>query len=132
MGLAAPQVAAAPSLTRARQLIVDALTAVPGVQPYLSKPDEPVAGAAWPRWAISTHEGVGKLCSPGTRHELDVFVLLNAGYEPYTVSEGDALLDAVVQALWPVARVVSSQPTQVIFDQARTMPALMVRVSPHT
>lgn len=127
MGLAA-LASDAPTLTLARQAVVDALQAVPGVHPYLSKPDEPVAGAAWPRWAITEHEGT-RLCATGD-HELDVFVLLNAAYEPATVSEGDALLDAVVTALWPIGRVLRSQPTLVIFDTQRTMPALVVRVIP--
>lgn len=118
-----------PSLTQARQAIVDALATVPGVSATLSKPDEPVAGAAWPRWAITEHEGNVRLCGLAA-HELDVYVLLNAGYEPHTVDEGDALLDACVAALWPIGRVIRSQPTLVIFDQQRSMPALLIRVSP--
>ena len=117
-----------PSLTQARQMVVDALAQVAGVSPYLSRPDEPVAGAAWPRWAITQHEGA-RLCATAD-HELDVFVLLNAAYEPATVSEGDALLDEVITALWPIGRVLRSQPTQVIFDNQRAMPALLVRVIP--
>lgn len=118
----------APTLTLARQVVVDALATVPGVVTYLSKPDEPVAGAAWPRWAITEHEGA-RLCATAD-HELDVYVLLNQGYQPSTVSDGDELLDAVVTALWPVARVLRSQPTLVIFDQQRSMPALLIRVIP--
>jgi hypothetical protein len=128
MGLAAATLGTGPSLTQARQVVITALQGVPGVVPYLSKPDEPVAGAAWPRWALTEHEG-GKLCATAD-HELDVYVLLNQGYEPSTVSDGDALLDAVVTALWPVARVLRSQPTLVIFDQQRSMPALLIRVIP--
>jgi hypothetical protein len=127
MGLAA-RALDVPSLTAGRQAIVAALTPVPGVYPTMSKPDEPMAGSAWPRWAISQHEGV-HLCGMAA-DEFDVYVLLNAGYEPSTVDEGDVLRDACLAALWPIGRVIQSQPTLVIFDTQRSMPALLIRVSP--
>lgn len=112
----------------ARAALVAALAAVDGVTAHASTPDNPVAFDAFPRWALSDfHRGrLGLVAS----HEYDVLVILPAGYEPDTVSEGDSLLGSVVAALWDVADVGNADPIQLTFGNQTPMPALRIRVIP--
>lgn len=107
----------------ARQAIAAALATVPGVTAYPSRPDTPHEFDGFPRWAFTPYTG-GKLRALG-RHEYDALVILPAGYEPDTVTQGDTLLDAVAAALMAVGEVQQADP--VLVDN---MPALRVRVIP--
>jgi hypothetical protein len=107
----------------ARQAIAAALATVPGVTSYASRPDTPHEFDGYPRWAFTPYTG-GRLRALG-RHEYDARVILPAGYEPDTVSQGDTLLDAVAAALMTVGEVHQADP--VLVDN---MPALRVRVVP--
>lgn len=112
----------------ARAALAAALAAVEGVTAHPSAPDNPVAFDAFPRWALSDyHRGrLGMVAS----HEYDVLVILPAGYEPDTVTEGDSLLGRIVAALWGVADVGNADPIQLTFGNQTPMPALRIRVIP--
>jgi len=112
----------------ARAALVTALAAVDGITAHASAPDNPVAFDAFPRWALSDfHRGrLGLVAS----HEYDVLVILPAGYEPDTVTQGDSLLDTIARALWDVADVGNADPIQLTFGNTSPMPALRIRVVP--
>lgn len=112
----------------ARAVLVAALAAVDGVTAHPSSPDNPVAFDAFPRWALSDYHR-GRLGLVAT-HEYDVLVILPAGYEPDTVTEGDSLLDTIAAALWDVADVGNADPIQLTFGNQTPMPALRIRVIP--
>lgn len=114
--------------TAAREAIRAALATVPGVTAYASAPDNPHEFDGFPRWAFTPYNA-GKLRALG-RHEYDALVILPAGYEPDTVTQGDTLLDAVAQALMTVGEVQNADPVQVPFGAGAGMPALRVRVIP--
>jgi hypothetical protein len=111
-----------------RAVLVAALAAVAGITAHPTAPDNPVAFDAFPRWALSDyHRGSLGLVA---RHEYDVLVILPAGYEPDTVTEGDSLLDRVAVGLWDVADVGNADPIQLTFGNQSPMPALRIRVVP--
>lgn len=130
MSLANPLAAADPigpaSTTRAA--IVAALKTVPTLNVYPSAPDNPTAWDAFPRWALTNYTG-GRLTWIAV-HEYDVLVVLPAGYEPDTVTQGDSILDAVATALSTVGVVQTAEPIRATFDTGTSVPALRVRVVP--
>jgi hypothetical protein len=107
---------------------VAALARVDGITAHPSAPDNPTAFDAFPRWALSDYKR-GRLGLVGV-HEYDVLVILPAGYEPDTVSQGDSLLDQMAAVLWPVADVGNADPIQLTFGNQTPMPALRIRVIP--
>ena len=126
MSLATPRTRTPAPASRA--VLVAALAVVDGIQAHASAPDNPVAFDAFPRWALSDfHRGrLGLVAS----HEYDVLVILPAGYEPDTVSQGDSLLDTIASALWDVADIGNADPIQLTFGNQTPMPALRIRVIP--
>lgn len=112
----------------ARAVLVAALGRVEGVTAHPSAPDNPAAFDAFPRWALSDFHS-GRLGRVAT-HEYDVLVILPAGYEPDTVTQGDSLLDAIAAALWDVADIQNADPIQLTFGNQTPMPALRIRVVP--
>lgn len=115
--------------TAAREAMRAALATVPGISAHASAPDNPVEFDAFPRWALTNYVG-GKLRSAAV-HEYDALVILPAGYEPDTVTQGDTLLDAVAAALRGVGEVRTADPITLTFTPNQTpMPALRVRVVP--
>lgn len=112
----------------ARAVLVAALARVDGIAAHPSSPDNPAAFDAFPRWALSDyHAGrLGRVAS----HQYDVLVILPAGYEPDTVSEGDSLLDTITRALWDVADIQTAEPIQLTFGNQTPQPALRIRVIP--
>jgi hypothetical protein len=107
---------------------VAALARVDGINAHATAPDNPVAFDAFPRWALSDfHRGRLGLVA---QHEYDVLVILPAGYEPDTVTQGDSLLDTVARALWDVADIQNADPIQLTFGNQSPMPALRIRVVP--
>jgi len=127
MSLAVPQTIGPATTTRGA--IVDALKTVSGLTVHATAPDNPIAWDAFPRWALTNYTG-GRLTWAAV-HEYDVLVVLPGGYEPDTVTEGDALLDRVVSALLIVGEVRTADPIQLTFNTGTAMPALRVRVVPH-
>jgi hypothetical protein len=111
-----------------RAVLVASLARVEGVTAHASAPDNPVAFDAWPRWALSDYR-TGRLGMTAT-HQYDVLVILPAGYEPDTVTEGDSLLDTITAALWGVAEIQNADPIQLTFGNQTPMPALRIRVIP--
>jgi hypothetical protein len=120
--------------TTTREAIVDALKTVGTLNVYPSSPDNPQAWDAFPRWALTNYTG-GRLGWIAV-HEYDVLVVLPAGYEPDTVTQGDSLLDLVATALATVGVVQTAEPIRATFDTGQGVPALRVRVvprlNPHT
>lgn len=114
--------------TTTREAIVDALSTVPSLHVYPSSPDNPQAWDAFPRWALTNYTG-GRLGWLAV-HEYDVLVVLPAGYEPDTVTQGDSLLDVVATALAAVGVVQVAEPIRATFDNGQGAPALRVRVVP--
>lgn len=114
--------------TDARAVLVAALAAIDGITAHPSAPDNPVAFDAFPRWAQTPYQ-TGRLGLVGT-HEYDVLVILPAGYEPDTVSQGDSLLDRIAAGLWRVAIVQTADPIQLTFGNQTPMPAVRIRVIP--
>lgn len=114
--------------TTTREAIVDALNTVPTLHVYPSAPDNPSAWDAYPRWALTNYTG-GRLGWIAV-HEYDVLVILPAGYEPDTVTQGDSLLDDVAIALTTVGVVQTAEPVRLTFETGTTLPALRVRVVP--
>lgn len=112
----------------ARAVLVAALGRVEGITPHPSSPDNPVAFDAFPRWALTNYAS-GRLGFVGT-HQYDVLVILPAGYEPDTVTEGDSLLGAVAAELWDVAEIANAEPVQLTFGNQTPQPALRIRVTP--
>lgn len=111
-----------------RAVLVAALAATDGITAHETAPDNPAAFDAWPRWALSDfHRGRLGLVAI---HEYDVLVILPAGYEPDTVTQGDSLLDVMARALWDVADVGNADPIQLTFGNQSPMPALRIRVIP--
>jgi hypothetical protein len=108
-----------------RLTLTAALGAVSGVTAYPTMPDQAVAGAGWVRW-IQTIYG-GKLDVPGS-FTYEAYVTLPAVYVSETVDQGDAFLEAVVPALWPVARVELAEPVIIQFQDRQSMPGLRLRV----
>ena len=131
MSLAAPLAATDPigPAATARAAIVAALQTVEGLNVHHTAPDTPHAWDAFPRWALTNYTG-GRIRSLAV-HEYDALVVLPGGYEPDTVTEGDALLDRVASALRAVGVVQLADPIQLTFNQGTAMPALRVRVVPH-
>jgi hypothetical protein len=127
VSLATGRVALTPA-PDARAALVAALARVEGVTAHPSAPDNPAAFDAFPRWALSDYHR-GRLARPAA-HEYDVLVVLPAGYEPDTVSEGDSLLDRIVSGLWDAADIQTAEPTQLTFGNQTPMPALRIRVIP--
>lgn len=108
-----------------RSTLTAALAAVSGVTAYPTMPDQAVSGAAWVRW-IQTVYG-GKLDVPGS-FTYEAFVTLPADYVAETVDQGDAFLESVVPALWPVAQVELAEPVIIQFQDRQTIPGLRLRV----
>lgn len=114
--------------TPGRTAIVDALKAVPGLEPTDTMPDVATAGAAWPTWVESTTSGKLKAA---TRHTYDVWVVLPAGYLPDTVDQADGLVDQLVKTLRYVGPFDWLAPATVVFDDHNSMPAIRVsRLAP--
>lgn len=111
-----------------RAVLVAALAAVDGVTAHATAPDNPVAFDAFPRWALSDYRA-GRLGMTAV-HQYDVLVILPAGYEPDTVTQGDSLLDTITAALWDVAEIQNADPIQLTFGNQSPMPALRIRVVP--
>lgn len=112
----------------ARGALVAALAAVDGIAAHPSAPDNPAAFDAFPRWALSDYKR-GRLGVVAV-HEYDVLVILPAGYEPDTVTQGDSLLDRIAAGLWDVAEIQNADPVQLTFGNQTPMPALRIRVIP--
>lgn len=113
----------------ARAVLVAALARVDGITAHATAPDNPVAFDAFPRWALSDYKR-GRLGLVAV-HTYDVLVILPAGYEPDTVTQGDSLLDVVAAALWDVAEIQNADPIQLTFGANNpAMPALRIRVIP--
>ncbi len=136
MSLAAPAPAApmlAPSDT-VREAICAALRTVvlpDGTRLDVSRhaPQTPSPFCAWPKWAVSTY--VGARLAIVADHEYDVLVLLPSPDQATTTELGDTTLAAVVTALWPLGRITTAQPAQVLFDAGQGIPALQIRLIPH-
>ena len=127
MSLATGRAALTPA-PDARAVLVAALGRVEGVTAHPTAPDNPVAFDAFPRWALSDFHR-GRLGVTAV-HEYDALVILPAGYEPDTVSQGDSLLDAIARGLWGVADIGVAEPIQLTFGNQTPMPAFRIRVIP--
>jgi hypothetical protein len=131
VSLANPTLAATDPIgpaTTTRDAIVTALATVSTLNVHPSAPDNPNAWDAFPRWALTNYTG-GRLGWIAV-HEYDVLVVLPAGYEPDTVTQGDNLLDLVATALATVGVVQTAEPIRLTFDNGSSVPALRVRVVP--
>lgn len=115
------------AIAPARQAVLDALAAVPGLIPTPTMPDSPMPGAAWPVWAES-HYRDGKLTRPLT-HTYEVRVILPAGWLPETVDTADGLVEALAGALDEIGLVDVVQPVSITFENNATMPGLNARVT---
>ena len=130
MSLAQP-LAADPTgpASTSRAAIVAALRTVPQLNVRESAPETVQPFDAFPRWALTNYTG-GRLSWLAV-HEYDALVILPAGFEPDTVTEGDALLDLVAAALSAVGTVQTAEPIRLTFDNRTAVPALRIRVVPH-
>lgn len=126
MSLATPSPAttAADRPRATRAAIVDALNTVDGLTGYHTTPDQPVAGAAWPRWTETTYNG--PLCTLA-RSSYDVLITLPADYVADTVDQGDGYRDVVAYALLTVGTVASAEPRTLTFGDT-AMPGLLLRL----
>ena len=112
--------------TDVRAALTAALGAVPGVTAYPSVPDQAVAGAAWVKWLQTTYDG--KLEMPGT-FTYECYLTLPADYLAETVGQGDAFLEVLIPALWPVAQVQYAEPVQIQFNDRQSAPGIRLRVT---
>lgn len=110
----------------ARQTLIDALAAVPGLSAGASAPDVATPGAAWPRWVQTTYNG--RLCAVQA-DSYDVYAVLPADYAAATVESGDELRDLIEPALLRVCQLAYSEPVAVQFNDNQTMPGLRFRVT---
>lgn len=108
-----------------RAVLLGVLDTLPDVHAVGSVPDQPVAGAAWPRWVETRYDG--HLCSVSA-HTYDVLVVVPAGYMAAAVDEGDRLRDLIGPALAAVSEVQYAEPVRVEFGDRQTMPAVRFRV----
>lgn len=110
----------------ARQTLVSALQAVPGITAYPNNPDAAVAGAAWPNWIQNTYNG--RLCETAVR-TYEVLLTLPASYISETVDQGDAFVDTVAAALMSIGVVTFAEPVLIPFQDRQTMPGLRFRIT---
>lgn len=111
----------------ARGRIVEALATVEGINGHATKPDAPVAGDAWPVWAMTNYGGKLSLVA---LTDYDVVAIVPAGYAVTTIEATDGLLPMLAAALSKVGTLTNAVPDSVLVADSSTMPAVRLRITP--